>query len=53
MEDYTEPSDECFNKENTIEVKGANFLWDLIEQPTTQLNFKKKKRKSSSKYKLI
>ena len=53
MEDYVEPSDECFDKENTIEVKGGNFVWDLIEQDPPQINLKdfkkKKKRRNSSK----
>ncbi|XP_053398618.1 ATP-binding cassette sub-family C member 5-like isoform X2 [Mercenaria mercenaria] len=47
MEEHSIPSTEVFNKDNVVEIKAANFIWDIVLDQSSQLDAEKNKRKSS------
>lgn len=56
MEEHTKPTDEVFNRDNAVEIKAANFVWETLQIPTEKPDDLKsekrikKKRKSSGKW---
>ena len=50
LEEFEEPSSECFDQENIVEIKAANFVWDLPleESDNNSKNEKENKKKKKS-----
>jgi hypothetical protein len=49
MEEYIPPSNEVYDKENVVEIKAANFIWDNILDQSSQVNIEKFAKRSSGK----
>ncbi|XP_060552552.1 ATP-binding cassette sub-family C member 5-like [Ruditapes philippinarum] len=47
MEEYIPPSNEVYDKENVVEIKAANFIWDNILDQSSQVNVDKFAKRSS------
>lgn len=47
MQEYTAPSNEIFDKKNVVEIKAANFIWDVVPDQIITGDSEKLKRKSS------
>ena len=49
MEEFQQPSDEVYDKDNVVEVKAANFVWDNMLDQNSHVDTDKSAKRSSSK----